>query len=64
MKQNYFQSEETCFEQKEGTAMDSPLPPILAKLLRRRLETDFKNKQWLGYFGDIFAVLDTIQSDR
>ena len=63
INENYFQFNNTIYEQEEGVPMGSPMSDILVELKLRKLEI-IKMKLnrriiiWLKYVDDVFAILE------
>ena len=64
IKQNYCQFNNNFYEQTEGLAMGSPLPPILAEIYMNNFENNILNtsrykqnvKLWCRYVDDILLI--------
>ena len=63
---NYFQLGEEFYEQLNGTAMGSPLSPVIANLYLESLEERaiqsaiLKPKMWVRYVDDTFVICTTL----
>ena len=62
LRSTYFQFQDRFFEQVEGTAMGSPLSPVIANLFMEALESKalelspLRPKMWIRYVDDTFVL--------
>jgi Reverse transcriptase (RNA-dependent DNA polymerase)/GIY-YIG catalytic domain len=62
LKSTYFKYDDTFYHQTEGTAMGSPISPVVAELYMQSLENEIVPKSrhilfWRRYVDDIFAII-------